>query len=593
VASCRASCTRMFARIRPPANTGQTTCGPRDQNRLAPVKTSAASVAATPSVPVSSSRGNRSAVATPIRAVAAASSRSARRTSARRRSSSDGSPTGTADGPGGIAATWRSSPTSAPGACPSRTPSRWIAASRAASRLGTWAWVVASRVRAWATSTCVPRPASNRTRVSSTLSCWVWMFCCAIRSRCWAPRTSTRFRATSGEQDHEHVPPSLLGSIEGGGGRLDGAPDPPPDVELQARVQPELVIVVLDVHARPARGDVFAPVTTGRDRTRAPRARALAGPPRLTGWPAALGSVNSGAGEPTLATRCMIPEARRSSMLRRSTARTSGGMRALDCSRIVASRSSSVIEPSPSHDVPASTSSPPARGSGWGRRRHALPPECGGVPVPHPTGVCPAVGVQAHRDVELVAPVEDAAGEDQLHQCLVGKFGLELPSEVVRHGVGIPGDALRQLHLSFAISESAASSRGRVRTAVGSAGYPGGGRSCVVEPARHGSSPGGPRRGRNRSAQAMLSSGASIRFVGAISSPSERHDGYSGGCRNQNSSFRELMAKSRLSPVDETADDWGSRYGSCLLRSQYVASARCRATAPTAFGWPLRRAMRS
>jgi hypothetical protein len=145
----------------------------------------------------------------------------------------------------------------------------------------------------------------------------------------------------------------------------------------------------------------------------------------------------------------------------------------------------------------------------------------------------------------------------------------------------------------LAISESAASSRGRVRTAVGSAGYPGGGRSCVVEPARHGSSPGGPRRGRNRSAQAMLSSGASIRFVGAISSPSERHDGYSGGCRNQNSSFRELMAKSRLSPVDETADDWGSRYGSCLLRSQYVASARCRATAPTAFGWPLRRAMRS
>jgi hypothetical protein len=86
---------------------------------------------------------------------------------------------------------------------------------------------------------------------------------------------------------------------------------------------------------------------------------------------------------------------------------------------------------------------------------------------------------------------------------------------------------------------------------------------------------------------------ASIRFVGAISSPSGRHDGYSRGCRNQNSSFRELMAKSRLSPVDETADDWGSRYVSCLLRSQYVASARCRATAPMALGWPLRRAMRS
>src|SRR5438093_13633583 len=78
----------------------------------------------------------------------------------------------------------------------------------------------------------------------------------------------------------------------------------------------------------------------------------------------------------------------------------------------------------------------------------------------------------------------------------------------------------------------------------------------------------------------MRSAVASIRFVGAISSPSVRHDGYSRGCRNQNSSFRELMAKSRLSPVDETVDAWGSRYASCLLRSQNVASARCRATAP-------------
>lgn len=48
-----------------------------------------------------------------------------------------------------------------------------------------------------------------------------------------------------------------------------------------------------------------------------------------------------------------------------------------------------------------------------------------------------------------------------------------------------------------------------------------------------------------------------LRFVGAISSPAARHDGYSRGCRNQNSSFRELMAKSRLSPVDETADALG------------------------------------
>src|SRR4029434_849051 len=46
---------------------------------------------------------------------------------------------------------------------------------------------------------------------------------------------------------------------------------------------------------------------------------------------------------------------------------------------------------------------------------------------------------------------------------------------------------------------------------------------------------------------------ASSRFVGAISSPSVRHDGYLGGCRNQRSSFRELMEPSRVSPVDETA----------------------------------------
>ncbi|MGH7332443.1 MAG: hypothetical protein ACREKS_06780 [Candidatus Rokuibacteriota bacterium] len=35
------------------------------------------------------------------------------------------------------------------------------------------------------------------------------------------------------------------------------------------------------------------------------------------------------------------------------------------------------------------------------------------------------------------------------------------------------------------------------------------------------------------------------------------------------------------------------RYGSCLLMTQYVAYARCRATAPMAFGWPWRRAIRS
>jgi hypothetical protein len=38
-----------------------------------------------------------------------------------------------------------------------------------------------------------------------------------------------------------------------------------------------------------------------------------------------------------------------------------------------------------------------------------------------------------------------------------------------------------------------------------------------------------------------------------------RHDGDFGGCRNQRSSFRELMGYPRLSPGDETAAAFGSR----------------------------------
>jgi hypothetical protein len=124
-------------------------------------------------------------------------------------------------------------------------------------------------------------------------------------------------------------------------------------------------------------------------------------------------------------------------------------------------------------------------------------------------------------------------------------------------------------------SEGTASSRGRRphppsgrrRTQVAAA-------RPVASPVGNASSPGGPRRGRKRSVPAMCPAVASVRFVGAISSPSGRHDGYSRGCRNQDSSLRELMTKSRLSPVDEPADAWGSRYASCLLRSQKVASAR-------------------
>ena len=57
-----------------------------------------------PNDPVRENRGNRSAIATPIRAVAACSCASARRTSGRRRRSSDGTPTATCCGLCGIGA---------------------------------------------------------------------------------------------------------------------------------------------------------------------------------------------------------------------------------------------------------------------------------------------------------------------------------------------------------------------------------------------------------------------------------------------------------------------------------------------------------
>src|SRR5690349_1776977 len=49
------------------------------------------------------------------------------------------------------------------------------------------------------------------------------------------------------------------------------------------------------------------------------------------------------------------------------------------------------------------------------------------------------------------------------------------------------------------------------------------------------------------------------RFVGAISSPSERHDGGLRGYRNQRSSFAQLRGFSRLPPVDDTVETFGSR----------------------------------
>src|SRR4029450_11140305 len=42
--------------------------------------------------------------------------------------------------------------------------------------------------------------------------------------------------APPGEQDHEHITPCVLGRLHGGVRRLDRAADPPPEIELPARV---------------------------------------------------------------------------------------------------------------------------------------------------------------------------------------------------------------------------------------------------------------------------------------------------------------------------------------------------------------------
>ncbi|GMU45665.1 MAG: hypothetical protein AMXMBFR26_04470 [Porticoccaceae bacterium] len=114
----------MVARTRPPRKIGQLSAGPIDQKRLLQSKKSPALSLASPAPPSSENRGYSSAVATPMRAVAAASSRSARRRSGRRRSRSDGSPAGSPAGAAGIGAAASSSASSAPGGAPSSTARR-------------------------------------------------------------------------------------------------------------------------------------------------------------------------------------------------------------------------------------------------------------------------------------------------------------------------------------------------------------------------------------------------------------------------------------------------------------------------------------
>lgn len=75
----------MVARTRPARKIGQVNAGPTDQKRLPQAKKSPPLSLASPAPPSSEKRGYRSAVATPRRAVAAASSRSRRRCRSRPR----------------------------------------------------------------------------------------------------------------------------------------------------------------------------------------------------------------------------------------------------------------------------------------------------------------------------------------------------------------------------------------------------------------------------------------------------------------------------------------------------------------------------
>ncbi len=90
--------------MRPVEKICQVADGPIDQKRLFQSPSEANLLPWVPTSPVSEMWGNRSAVATPISAVAAWIWASAWRISGRRRSNSDGTPTGTAGGAAGTAA---------------------------------------------------------------------------------------------------------------------------------------------------------------------------------------------------------------------------------------------------------------------------------------------------------------------------------------------------------------------------------------------------------------------------------------------------------------------------------------------------------
>ena len=176
---------------------GQSKRGPPKASNEWPSKKLAASSALRPTEPMSWKRGRRSALATPIRALCAATCRSARSTSGRRRSRSAGIPTAMATGAAGMPLEVpRRSPRS-PGGTPSRTQSESSAWRRWISSCGMLASVSASSVRACCTSSSDVPPASNRTVAISRLSRWTRTFSCASAMRSSRTRICTYVVATS------------------------------------------------------------------------------------------------------------------------------------------------------------------------------------------------------------------------------------------------------------------------------------------------------------------------------------------------------------------------------------------------------------
>ena len=111
-------------------------------------------------------------MATPMRALVAASWRSATRRSGRRRSSEAGSSIANAAGSAGKGATGPSVASSSPGRWPTSTSMRCRALATAASSGGTVDSVVSICASARAVSSAVPRPASRRACTSSSARRW-------------------------------------------------------------------------------------------------------------------------------------------------------------------------------------------------------------------------------------------------------------------------------------------------------------------------------------------------------------------------------------------------------------------------------------